>query len=461
MVRGRLVNIDDALFGLPQLSHGPFSHFRLEVHADGLDEVLRSTRETVLESEGVLRLREYIQNKFNEARAWYDQWLAQKDYEARISTRVGATPQSLSRRPLLNAIRGVLDGSLPAMVLTRVPGDLDADGKSALLERLEADLNSEAGLIKDVRFEPLGMELGLAVFDARDGVVLVNLLHPFYANYAEHYANPEPFELIAVAEVLTEAYLLEEQLSPDAVRSILKRRDRFLRELVYSRQLAAPLVAELLQDSMSSSVGLEKAVAAALSSVGFEVSPIGGKGEPDGIALARLGVRDTASGARSDYKITYDAKSTGKDRVQAHTVGAAGIARHRRKYDAQYSLVVAPGFAASAAESSAIVNEARAEEITLVTVRDLVRLVLVAATRQLGFTRLREFFETCRAPGESAAWIDNVLGETVPEGPLPEILEAIWELQAESPDPVKFAAVRMQRAVTGRRRTAGGRSRGA
>ena len=444
LVRGRLINLDDALFGLPQMSHGPFVRFRMVLTADGLDDVLRSTRETVLESEGVSHLRNYISDKFNEARAWYNRYLAEKEYTSKLSTRVGATSLSLSRRPLLTAVRGVLDGSIPPLFLTRVPQNLTDPQKKSLIERLESDLVSETGLIKDVRFEALSLEDGLAVYDAQEGCIRVNLLHPFYANYSDHYSSTEPFELLAVAEVLTEAYLLEEEVAHDSVNTVMRRRDKFLRELVWSRQLSAPLVAELLQDTASNPAGLEKAVAAGLQSLGFEVSPLGGVGRPDGLALARVGVRDEATGARGDYRITYDTKSSGKERVQAHTVGAAGIARHRRDYKADYSLVVAPGFAGDGNETDAVIKEARAEGITLVTIADFVKLVYVAATRRLGFSKLRELFVKCRAPAESAAWIQTIAAEQTSEGPIPEILNAIWELQATSNDPVKFAAVKMQ-----------------
>ena len=440
MVRGRLVNIDDALFGLPALSHGPFARFRMEVFADGLDVDLRSTRETVMESDSVSVLRDYILAKFNEARSWYNTWLAQKDFEARISTRISATPQSLSRKPLVNAIRNVLEGTSNEMYLTKVPLGLKPDEKKDLIARLEEDLESDNGLIKEVKFEPLGMEVGIALYDVKEGCVRVNQLHPFYANYVEHYLNSEPFELIAVTEVLTEAYLLEEGIASDTVTGILKRRDRFMRELVYSRQLAAPVVAEYIRGAVANPSGLEKAVEAGLSSIGFEVSPIGGKGEPDGVALARLGIR-AGSVERSDFKITYDAKSTAKEKVQAHTVGSGTLVRHRNSYGAQYSLVVAVDFAGAHDPKSAIVVEAKEQGITLMTADDFARLVLVAATRQLGFSKLRDLFETCRGPEDARAWIDLVLGEAIDIGPLPQILEATWALQQSLLDPVKFAVI--------------------
>ena len=445
MVRGRLINLDDALFGLPQLSHGIFARFRMEVYADGLDDVLRSTREAVMESDGVTRLRSYITSKFNEARTWYEDWRSDKDKKQQLAARVGLTPQGLSRLPMINAIRGVIDGVFPELFLTRLPPMGTPAQRQAVEAMLESAANSDVGLIADVQLKAVGFDSGIAQYELESRTIFVNVLHPFYANYHEHYYDPEPFKLLALTEVLTEAYLLETQLPPADAGSVMRRRDRFLRELVYSQQLAAPLVAEFLRESTADSGGLERAVAAGLASLGFEVSPLGGKGKPDGLAHARLGYKSEAASAKADYLITYGAKSTGKDRVQAHTVGAAGIARHRRDYGAQYSLVVAPGFASPDDETGALLKEARAEQITLLTIEDLAELVLVAATRQLGFSRLRELFETCRSPGDSKAWIQRVAEEDTATGPLADILQAIWELQADSVDPVKFAAVRMQK----------------
>lgn len=439
-VRKRLINLDDALFGLPQLSHGPFARFRMEVAADGLDEYLRATREAVLESDGVMRLRQYIQEKFNEVRAWYDG----HEQKLRLAPRIGTTPQSLSRRPLVAAIRAVVEGSVDRLLLTKVPTYDVPSSRAAFLQRLEADLESETGLIKDVQLAALGWDRPIVEFDAASGILRVNILHPFYANYAEHYRNAEPFELLAVAEVLTEAYMLEEGLSEEEARRVLLRRDRFLRELVFSRQLAAPVVAGLLRDSVGDNTGLERAVAEAYRSLGFEVSPIGGKGKPDGVAVARLGFRDE-SGITASYAVTYDAKSTGGRRIAAHTVGAATIARHRDDYNAQFAVVVAPGFDGDGTPGSAALVEATSQGITLMTVEDLMRLVLTAATRQLGLTRIRNLFETCRGPLDVKKWIDGVLAEPVQPGPLPEILDVIWQLQRDRPDPVRASQIPVAR----------------
>lgn len=444
VVRGRVINLHDPLFGLPALSHGPFSRFRMVVTADGLDRVLRATRESVIDSPAVDALRSYIQAKFNEARLAYEEWLKKQQHAAQLPNRVGATPQSLSRRPLLNAIRRVVSGEIPALTLTNVPRLVKAEDREKLLDELEADLESEAGLIREIKLAALGVEQGLAVFDAADRTVYVNALHPFYANYSEHFHNSEPFELIAVTEVLTEGYLIEEGIDPEVVQRILERRDRFLRELVYTQRLSAPLVAELLRDSVSSEEELENAVARALEALGFEVSEISGKGNPDGIAYARVGVRD-ASEKRGDFLIAYDAKSTGKDRVKAKDLNISGVARHRAAYSATYSLIVAPGFEGDGDDNSAAHVDAKTHSITLMTVKDLISLVLVATTHRLAFPEIRNLFDTCRTPVESRAWIEKAKRQEPAEWPVPEILQAVWELQGDEQtrEPVKLAAVRM------------------
>ncbi len=441
MIRGRLVNTSDAYFGLEPLSHGAFSRFRMVIHADGLDDYLRSTRESVLESAaGVINFRTYLKEKFNEARAYYEQWLGKKIAEESVSHRVSRAPLSLSRQPLVRAIKKVLDGSIRSLLLTRVPPDLDEVQRQVLVERLEQEMESE-DFFKEVRLECLGIEQFMAVFDPEDQAILINILHPYFANYEEHYKNHEPFELLAVSEILTEAFLVEEDLSLDLIGRIIRRRDRLLRELVYRTQLSAVLVSELLKDSKSDWKGLEDAVYQGLRSVGFEVTRLGGKGKPDGLAWAPLGFKEGDSLEGPGYLITYDAKSSGEGRISAGTVGAATIARHKAKYNAAFALVVAPGFQGMEDENSAVVTEAKQQAITLATINDFALLVLTGSIRPLGFTRLKQMFEKCRGPLETRKWINSILDEDIPEGPLPEILDTIFEMQKSSPDPVKFAAV--------------------
>jgi hypothetical protein len=435
--------MDDGLFGLPQLSHGPFTRTRIELHADGLDDLLRSSRETVYETDGVIKLREYLQDKFNEVRAFYNSWLADKEHKAKLTNRAGVKSYAMSRAPLVKAIKDVLDGSIDGLRMVHVPAGLSETDKARLVKRLDADLISDEGLIKIIDFRPLGPDRPIAIYEVADARLAVNVLHPFYANYAEHYSNPEPFELVALVEVLTEAHLYELQIPADTVRQILDRRDDLMRALVYDRELNAPLVVRMLEDATDDEKLLERAVAEGFRTLGFEVSPIGGSKEPDGIAVARIGIRNEATGIRDDYKITYDAKSSGKERIKAKDLNAAAVAEHRDKYKANFAVIIAPGFEGEAEQDSNSNQHAR-NLGPLITVKDFVRLIWAASTRQLGFSHLREFLEKCRSPIESRAWIDGVLAVKATEGPIKELLDAIWELQLELPDPVKIASLQMR-----------------
>jgi hypothetical protein len=123
-----------------------------------------------------------------------------------------------------------------------------------------------------------------------------------------------------------------------------------------------------------------------------------------------------------------------------HLFGLPFWARH---FGADFSLIVAPGFDGDGDPDSDAVKHAKKHDVTLITLDDFITLVLVAASRPLGFGRLREqFFEKCRGPLDIHHWIEQLLGEKSEDVPLNNILEVIWEMQSDSPDPPKFASVR-------------------
>lgn len=84
---------------------------------------------------------------------------------------------------------------------------------------------------------------------------------------------------------------------------------------------------------------MEDAVARVLDAIGFEVTSIGGNGEPDGKAEAFLGYDE--NGKSRGYSLTYDAKSTAKSRIAAGTAHLSGLKRHQEKYKADYCMEVA------------------------------------------------------------------------------------------------------------------------
>lgn len=438
MVRKRLLNLDDGLFGLPQLSHGPFSRFRMLIDADGLDTYIRSTRETVTDAEPVTQLRKYIAAKFNEARSEYNKWLKETT-KVPLRDKFSRSSSTVGKAPLSRALAAVLSKQAPELWLSSLGDIQEGERENLLIELLsaESDLGS---LFSSVELRPTGTTEPIASYSLKDRRVVINQLHPFYANYSDQFTNPEPFEILVISDILLEANLRESGLDPGDVRDVLERRDRFLRQLVYEKQLSAPVIGDLLRESADDEDQLEEAVYQALNSLGLIVVKIGGTGKPDGIADAPVGV-GVEGDSKASYRISYEVKSTGKTAIKAKDANVGGLTTHRKRYQADHILLVAPGYEGQYLTDSQINSQAVEHGVTLILVEDLARLVLAASSRQLGFKRLKSLFEDCRSVAETSAWIDHMVAEQTQPAPFPEILKTIWEHQIESSNPVTIAAV--------------------
>lgn len=447
MVMGRLINIQDELFGSNPLSHKTFNRFRLVVHCDGLNNFLLSSREGIAEKDATNELKRYLTAKFNEVSAWYEDWLTKEADKKMLSVRLGKIPQGFLKRPIVEMVARAIQGQIPFPRLTKIPTGLTKEESEQFVEQLieSAAIDSEKEFVNDIVFEALGVDSPIAVFDSLNNNIVINSLHPFYVNYQDYFKNPEPFQVLGVAEILTEAHLYNLDMRPDDVNDVLSKRDNFLRELVYSSdRLSAPLVAQMLRDAAGDDVGLENALAKGFRSLGFDVVPLGLTGKPDGLATANLGVRQDAQGV-AKYSIAYDAKSTKSDRVQTSNVNMAGIARHRKDYNSDFAVVIGKQFSDKKEENSALVKEARMQgKITLIEIEDFALLIETAATKRLGLYRLRELFETCCSPSESRKWIMDFVGESVPIPPIPEILNAIYEMQSNTKESVQIADIKWQ-----------------
>lgn len=441
-VRGRLINLDEPLFGIHALSHSTFNRFRMVVDADGLDEFLASTRESVMEQRPVELLKKYLNAAFNEARLFYEDFVAGEADAARISTRIGRIAPSVSRRPLVAAVRALVAGEVDHMLLIERP-DLDDEAGAALVDELEELVESGGNPVEEVELAALGVDRFIASYNPVTRILQVNTLHPFFGNFLEHLPLAHSaFEMLAAAEVFTEAYLFESGLKPAAVQQVLRRRDQFLRELVSANRQGPAVIAQNLLDQVDDADGLEQASFEAFQSLGFEVTKIGGKGTPDGVAKAFIGARSHDSGAGGDYSFTYDAKSTGRKKVTTKDVHASGLKRHRNDYGAQHTVVVGRDFDGDGTREAVLGVECVDNDLTPIRAKDLATLVRIAPLRQIGYSRLVEWLETCRSPNESAAWVKAQLDVDEEQPPLRELLEAIAaEHKASGGDAVDISTV--------------------
>lgn len=183
---------------------------------------------------------------------------------------------------------------------------------------------------------------------------------------------------------------------------------------------------------------MEDSVFKAFNSLGFETTPIGGNGKPDGLAVAYIGPMNSAD----NYCITYDAKSTAKDKIKAVTAHVSGVFRHRTDYNANYACVVAVDFEGAEDDDSAVNKEAKQNSINLIRVRDLARLVLLSSPKQVGLNDLKDFFEKCHTVQETSTWIDNLQSKKVNIGPVRELLEGAYKMNKEDSEPASLKALR-------------------
>jgi len=442
MVRERLINLDDPLLGMSAMTHGVFNRFRMVIHADELDSEITSTRESIKDSTAFSNIKQYIQRKFDEVRKYYFDKVESEEKLGRASFRVSSASAGLSRRPLLVVARRFFNNELGNLVLTDIPDNLEKDKQKEILDALESDLMSEEGIIKDVVWEAISPEKPIARFDLVNGIAKVNLLHPFIANFLDEIKSRLPFQLIAITEILTEAFMIESGVAQEQVTKIMWRRDQILRDLTFSDKPNAPLVSQMLSAAVSNPDDLEDAVFNAFNSLGFETTKIGGNGKPDGLAVAVLGITDASTGSKGDYSLTYDAKSTKKTKIKATHAHISGVDRHRDDYKADFAVVVAIDFEGATDDDSAVNKEAKKSKITLLRANDLISLVLSAAPKQLGFLDFKDLFANCHTVNETAKWIEEVKKKQIEKRPIKELLNAIYKLMKEDIDVIKLAGLR-------------------
>ncbi|WP_179345007.1 ATP-binding protein [Winogradskyella ursingii] len=437
-IRKRLINIDDPLLGMAAMTHGVFNRSRIIVEADGLNKFITSTRESIKDSTALSELKKYIQRKFSEAREFYFNKLDEEELLNRASYKIAHAAGSMSRRPLLIAAKKFFAGDISSLILTDIPEKLTVEEKNQIIQRLEEDLTSEEGIIKDVEWIALKPEEPIAKFDLLTGIARINLMHPFFANFVEDLKSPLPFQLFALTEILTEVALVEQGVSEVDIKEIIYRRDNILRELTFSDKQNAPAVANLIKATLDDPDGLEDSLTRSFAALGFETTPIGGNGKPDGLASAYLEHKNS----EENYKITFDAKSTKKDKIMASTAHISGVDRHREDYGADYAVVVAIGFQGADNEDSAVNKEAKKLKVNLITASDLINLILLAGPKQLGLKQLRPLFENCHTTIETSKWINDLKDVEVDTGPIKEVLNATYDLMKDDTERPDISSIR-------------------
>jgi hypothetical protein len=457
-ILGRLINVEDGHFGIDpnELRHGTFGRFRLVINIDGLDEELRANREMVREGTPYETAKNVLRAIFNYVRPTIDKHDAEEAPGEKLARKLADSPASLSRIPIVELARAVVEGKSRARYLIVPKPSSEGEREaflSALEERAKDGEQFVTGLVIDNNESP---ESGLAKFDTGTGVIQLNGWHPFVITFHEEFTNKntrQPLELLAMAEILTVAHLYSIGVRPEQIGEFLTARDQLLRTLANQSGRQSPMaVARSLQEARNNPDLLEQKLCAAFTSLGCDCRPIGGKGKADGIAVAPLSA--DGKGNPRQYSVSLEAKSKKKDtgKVAASTVDIAAIIRHRKQEECQHAIVVGRDFPAK--ETSALFEhivddrektlaQGEPKTITLITIDDLAELVRLRPLKQIGLHTLRELFQ-CRTPQESHDWIEKIRAKHVKKQPYMKIVDTIAEQQKRfHKNAVKFAGLRV------------------
>ena len=438
-VRGRLVNLDDEIFGIPvELSHGTFTRFRMVVEADGLDDHIASPRESIQESEALDEIRKYLLAVFNRARVARQEVESRPDKDSlSAAERIADAPVAISQRPLRRMLRHAIESENGEQDLRSLLAVEDVE----VLDQAGTLLESDDNLLKTVIIERLNDSRRLAAYDVERKAIVVNAAHPFVSNYVDMKGAGELLRDFGAAELLTQVYLLDEGFPDNFVNMLLERRNALLRALTKLRPRSAPVVAQQLRDSKNDEDELEDAVADSLELLGYDVVRIGGRGKPDGTATARLGRRGRG-GEVASYSFTYDAKSVivgKKEAIQAQKARTSILRVHRedvneqredtREVEANHTLLVAPDFEGANDVNSNLAKTCKNDKITPIRVEDLARLVEIFPLRMVSPLTLRPLFERF-LPKDCGEFVRELETAAVDAPPIGEILDTIERYSA-------------------------------
>ena len=427
-VRGRVVNLEDELFGVEALNHAAWSRFALEIDADGLRDHLLSSREGVRDSEEIDEFRQYLQKTFNRCRAAYDKWYRSQSDQLDLISLLSDDPSPRVTEPLLRGVRKTVETGAESFYI-EAPKGVDDEDRSDWLAKYEDEASEKP--FDRTEFLSEGPHAPAIRYDPSTRRLVVNRDHPFVDKLTGGDKHRNPATLFASSEVLLECQLQDQGIDRGTVADVLRDRDEVLRLTAGDAPHTAAEVLRLLQ-AANQDRNLERATGVAFRVLGFKYERRGGAASgPDGILFARLGRHKTLA----DYKVVYDAKQTREPAVPADKIDFASLEDFRRTEQADFGFFIATAYASEMDPDGAL--NRRIEGVTscrptLLKIEHLRRLVRLHYKFGVTLTELRSLFEKAHTVREVNDWIEEheqMLHEQVV--PLRVLLE---ELESEKSD---------------------------
>ena len=442
-VRGRVINLEDELFGLEALNHAAWSRFALEVDADGLRDHLLSSREGVRDSDDVRRFRDYLRCIFNTCRKAYEKWEREQIEGLDVEQLLSATPSTHVTQPLFRSVRNVVETGAESFYV-EAPGGVTEDDRAGWLETYGSRA-AEAPFEK-ITFEKHGPNAPALRYDPATRVLAVNSEHPFIDKLTGGGRQRNPATLFAASEVLLEGQLQNHRMGRN-VTGLLRDRDRVLRLATGDAPLTAAEVMRRLNAAGRDPRALERAVGAVFRVLGFEYERKGGAAPgPDGILYAHLA---RYGKTLADYSLVYGAKQTNQPAVPADKIDLAGLERFRQRAGAEFGFFIATAYAAEADDAGALNQKLVADDayrsLTLLKVEHLRRLVWLHYRHGVTLIELRGLFEKARTTFQVDAWICD-LQDRLRQSEIP-VSDLLHGLEREKSDPKAKPNVSAVRAM--------------
>ena len=443
-VRGRVINLEDELFGLEALNHAAWSRFALEIKADGLREHLLSSREGVRDSEHIQQFRNYLRQIFNLCRSAYEAYGRQENEELDINKLLSDAPSTHVTDPLLHSVRNAVATGSDSFYIATPPGAADED-RSEWLAKHESEISGRP--FDKTTFEKHGSNAPALRYDPDMRNLIVNLDHPFVDKLTASGTNRNTAKLFASSEVVIEGQLRDQGIDSAAIGNFMRDRDRVLRLMAGDAPPTATEVLRRLEVASQNHAALERAVGAVFQILGFEYERKGGYAPgSDGVLYAQLGRHKDRL---ADYKLVYDAKQTNQPSVPADKVDLSSLENFRKQERADFGFFIATGYAGEAKPDSTVNQKMDLETghyLTLLKVDHLRRLVWLHYQHGVTLTELRSLFENAHTVPQVDDQLD-LLEKKLKEGevPLASLLQYLEQEKLDQMATPNVIAVRAKR----------------
>lgn len=431
-VRGRVINLEDELFGIPQPNHAAWSRFALEVSADGLREHLLSSREGVRDSDHIKEFRDYLLKIFNQCRTAFDERNREQNKQLDIAALLSDNPSVHVTEPLFRSVRSAMKTGSESFYID-IPRDVEEENRSQWLMDYGNEVTERP--FDKTEFVNSGPNAPALRYDPATRSLVVNSEHPFVDKLTDGGKHRNPANLFACSEVLLEGQLQDQGIDRALVSGFLTDRDRVLRLMAGDAPPTAVEVLRRLEAASQDHTALERAVGAAFKVLGFGYERKGGNAPgPDGVLYARLGRHKAAL---ADYKLVYDAKQTNQPSVPADKIDIASLEDFRKQNGADFGFFVATAYAAEEDADGALNRRIKSEtgcHLTLFKIEHLRRLVWLHFDHGITLTELRSLFKNAHTVPEVNDWIKSLEHRLVQQGEIP-IRVLLESLEDEKKDP--------------------------